>query len=208
MTANNMIKIDDNTLHIHASSIEFDAGAVLFLGHSTAGKSTIAWILSEASAVIADDSVILFRDSLSRWNVMNGEKRLDQADPSFGKIERDEEVKSSRPLLGCFRLYKAETVKSDSVEPIRLAQYLMDAVMEVDMNRVPKTLPHDNTSDIIENCRRRRRHWFHLVAEVSKLYPGWDLWFSKKSTCLELISNIEANIVSAKDPETRCDKKL
>ena len=52
-----MFAADLSGLFLHASSVVVEGVAVLFLGHSTAGKSTIARRLGKAYRVLADGSV-------------------------------------------------------------------------------------------------------------------------------------------------------
>ena len=47
----------DLGLFLHASAVVVAGGAVLFLGHSTAGKSTIARILGQSFSILADEAV-------------------------------------------------------------------------------------------------------------------------------------------------------
>lgn len=54
----------DGGLLVHASSVVFDDGAILFIGHSGAGKSTIAALAEQCGGVVlSDDRTILTVDA-------------------------------------------------------------------------------------------------------------------------------------------------
>ena len=60
-------------IYFHASSVNVSGKALLFLGHSTAGKSTISRLLSERYPVIADDKVWVSQKKNGDWMVCDGE---------------------------------------------------------------------------------------------------------------------------------------
>ena len=65
----------DLGLFLHASAVVVGGGALLFLGHSTAGKSTIARMLGQIQPVLADDSVYAARGADGWWRVVDGSFR-------------------------------------------------------------------------------------------------------------------------------------
>jgi hypothetical protein len=103
----------DGGLLVHASSIVLDGGALLFIGHSGAGKSTIAEIAESGGArVLSDDRTILtVDDGVRAWGT-----------PWHGTLARTSS--DSAPLHGLFLLHQ------DSV----------DALEEVPQSRALKEL--------------------------------------------------------------------
>ena len=59
----------DNGLLLHASSVVMPGGALLFLGRSGAGKSTMCQLLSQSFPVLADDFVFVNRNAEGTWYV-------------------------------------------------------------------------------------------------------------------------------------------
>ncbi|MGD9780945.1 MAG: hypothetical protein AB7V14_02195 [Kiritimatiellia bacterium] len=171
-------------LFLHASAVVVGGGAVLFLGHSTAGKSTIARLLGTTFPVLADDAVFASKGADGAWRVVDGGFRFGKGWNLAGWqefVRKRSAAGEGIPLRGCLRIYKAETARIDPLEPLELARCLMDAAMEIDLQRKVgrsiKGMPPGPQA--LEPVRRKRRQWFGWVAEIARGCPGWNLWFSK-----------------------------
>ena len=164
--------------HLHASAVTLDDGGALFLGHSTAGKSTIARRLSAVCPHLADDTVLAWRDERGIWRVRDGKHRngeMAALDPL--------QVPSAR-LRACFRIHKGADIRSEPLEPIELARCLMDAVMEVDVQRKCGRLDTKDSTiapAAIAEARSTRGQWFHWAAEIARICPGHRLWFPREA---------------------------
>jgi hypothetical protein len=181
---------DETGLFLHASSVVVGRGAFLFLGHSTAGKSTIAHLLGQSYPVLADDAVYANQGSDGQWRVVDGSFRFGRdALPGWPeKIRRRAAGSEAVRLRGCLRIHKAQAARIEPLAPVGLARYLMDAAMEIDQQRKfgrgPRgDFPQRGTTTAV---RQMRRHWFHQVGEIARNYPGWDLWFAKDGGGREL----------------------
>ena len=168
-------------LFLHASAVAVNGGAILFLGHSTAGKSTIARLTGTAHPVLADDSVFVSPGGDGAWRVVDGSFRFGQDEvPDFqNKIRRRAAGEGAVPLRGCFRIHKAAATRIEPLAPIDLARYLMDAVMEVDLQRKGLGV-QDSTQSLRELHRgilESRKAWFSQVAAIARSVRGWHLWF-------------------------------
>ena len=103
-------RTSDIGLFLHASAVVIDGGACLFLGHSTAGKSTIARLLGKDYPVLADDSVYAVRRSPGEetTNEPRDERRLAELakagdEEAFAELVRgrtDSVVAFLRRMLG------------------------------------------------------------------------------------------------------------
>ena len=166
-------------LFLHASAVVVDGGAVLFLGHSTAGKSTLARILAANFPVLADDAVFAARDSQGKWRVVEGGFRFEDGDIGrrLGDILRRIEQGAGIPVRGCFRLQKADQVKVEPAAPLQVARFLTDAAIEVDLQRKAGKSQAKNNPKI----REMRKRWFHWVADIARTCPGGTLYFQKCS---------------------------
>ena len=182
------------SLFLHASSVIIDGGAVLFLGHSTAGKSTIARLLGEAYPVLADDAVFVSRSPEGRWGGVDGGFRFGEGDYADWqtRIRRQIDL-NSVPLRGCLRIHKATAVRAEPMDPVELARYLMDAAMEIDMQRKYGRISGSSETEpsAWDDVMRMRRHWFSLVSEIARTCPGRHLWFSRSSKIAELSAMLE-----------------
>lgn len=184
----------DLGLFLHASAVVVEGGAFLFLGHSTAGKSTIAQMLGAAYPVLADDSVFVSRRPDGRWGVVDGGFRFENGD--FGdwqkQIRRQIERKSV-PLRGCLRIHQATETRIAPMDPVELARHLTDAAMEIDLQRKFGRSSGASKSEPVawDMVLRMRRHWFGLAAEIARTGFGGHLWFSKASHLAELSAMLE-----------------
>ena len=193
-------RTSDLGLFLHASSVVVEGGALLFLGHSTAGKSTIAQMLGAAYPVLADDSVFVSRRPDGRWGVVDGGIRFGEGDfADWQKRIRRQIDQNSVPLRGCLRIHKASEVRMGPMDPVELARYLMDAAMEIDVQRKYGRCSGLSEMEPVvwEEVLQMRRRWFGLAAEIARTCPGQHFWFSKSSQLPELSAMLEKRLKTA-----------
>ena len=178
-----MSPADDRGLFLHASSVVVGGGAFLFLGHSTAGKSTIARLLGKSFPVLADDAVYASQGADGLWRVVDGSFRFGRdALPDWPEeVRRRAAGAGAVRLNGCLRIHKAETARVAPLAPVVLARYLMDAAMEIDQQRKFGRTTNGGPSGGCTTMavRQMRQHWFHQVGEIARSHPGWHLWFAR-----------------------------
>ena len=190
-----MIKIPDKCLFLHASSVIVENRAFLFLGHSTAGKSTIAGLLGNKFQVLADDTVFVSNIRSNQWLVFDGKNRCREGDPFFRDFSHrnlEEYGRPFAPLAACLRIYKSEAVFKERVSSSKMAQYLLDAVMEVDLQRGPKFKPSGGvvSRQEVDEVRSNRLRWFSMVSLIARTLSGWKIWFSHESHFDDLIDAV------------------
>lgn len=171
-STNNLYPTNQQCLYLHASSVSVSGKALLFLGHSTSGKSTISRLLSERYPIVADDKVWVYKKN-SGWLVGDG------SDNFTAKVVNSPSTENQvrYPLLAVLRIYKAETTEITPLSPRETCRHLVDAVFEVDRQRKSKDL-------------RTIKRWFIKVAEISNKIEGWHLTFKKDASILDLIHEI------------------
>ncbi len=162
---------------LHASSVNILGKALVFLGHSTAGKSTISRLLSERYPVIADDKVWVCKKKTG-WLVRDG-----------GDGSPYEEIKSRSvvdqgeyPLLAVFRIYKSEKMGIRPLMPREACRHLVDAIFEVDCQR-----QHNNLEVI--------KQWFATAAEISRKIECGHLTFKNDKRIIKMIHDAFENKV-------------
>jgi energy-coupling factor transporter ATP-binding protein EcfA2 len=157
-------------VYLHASAVNVSEKALLFLGHSTSGKSTISRLLSERYPIIADDKVRVFQKKNNDWLVCDG------GNGYLLKKENTHSVSDQKkyPLLAILRIFKSRTMKINSLSHRETCRHLVDAVFEVDNQRKEKNL------EII-------KQWFLSLAEISKKIEGWHLTFKKDKSIIDLV---------------------
>lgn len=186
----------DLGLFLHASAVVVDGGAVLFLGHSTAGKSTIARKLGAERPVLADDSVFAGPDAAGSWRVVDGGFRFDRGwgpEDWQADVQRRFQDGQGVPVRKCFRIHQAATVRIEPMPSIELGKHLMDAAMEIDVQRKfgKKSLEKPSEHADWHEITTQRRRWFQQVAELARTCPGWHLWFAKETPIRDLLDCIQ-----------------
>ena len=177
-------------LFLHASAVVVEGGAILFLGHSTAGKSTLTRLLNPIYPVLADDAVFATRDSRGVWRVVEGGFRFEDGDVQtrIQAIHLQVQQGKGVPLRACFRLRKADKVKLEPVSQSTLARFLSDAAMEIDVQRKAGKVENG----FISGNLMLRSQWFHWAADIARKYPGWNLYFAVTSRESELCNVISS----------------
>ncbi len=186
-------------LFLHASSVEISGGAVLFLGHSTAGKSTISRLLGQRCRIIADDTVFLAKDSQGVWTVAEGKGRFipEPLSASWEAIVTACSIHAEPTRLsGCMRIFKGEPLHAERLEPYMTARCLLDAVMEVDIQRkytqhFDSVLPRTTQ---LENSIRMRKTWFRDISDMARKHPAWRLGYSKDIPADSILALVESLI--------------
>ena len=193
----------DIGLFLHASSVVVAGEAWLFLGHSTAGKSTLARLLAESAQVLADDSVFATRAAEGFWQVVDGSFRFGRDEvPGWEAEIRRRAAQGSVRVGGCFRIHKAAETRAEPMPPLETARHLMDAAMEIDRQRKfgrPRE-GEGGASTARTVTEQMRRQWFRQVAEIARTCPGWNLWFSKDANgaeAVEKLSNLMKERISS-----------
>ena len=154
---------------LHASAVNVSGKAILFLGHSTAGKSTISRLLSEHYPVIADDKVWVYQTKNGCWMVSDGSDNFRAGNGSERPVGRDQ-----YPLLAILRIFKSNTTHLDPISRKETCKYLMDAIFEIDFQRRVEDL-----------CKKK--NWFFCSAEISRKIEGWGLTFKKDASIIKII---------------------
>lgn len=160
---------DSSGLFLHASAVNVAGKALLFLGHSTSGKSTISRLLSERYPLIADDKVWICQKN-SDWLICDG----DTNSQSENRNKFSSGSKKKYPVLAVLRIFKSKTAGIKPLMPRETCRYLVDAVFEIDIQR--------KQDDLLA-----KKKWFAFVAEISKKKEGWRLTFKKDKSIIELI---------------------
>lgn len=186
---------------LHASSVVIDGGALLFLGHSSAGKTTLSQLLEKKYPVLADD-LVFASITPHGWQVVDGGYRAEDGS-IFGWeqcVRRRFALGPAIPLLGCVRIHKAQHVKTLRLDPIETARCLVDAVNEVVLQGKFR-LFQDNASDEKEAAaliRRMRMQWFQKASKIARAIPGWRLWFSRNSHFPDLFEAVSMMATQAR----------
>ena len=169
MSKVNTYKVE-NGLFLHASSVNTSKGALLFLGHSSSGKSTICRLLSKRFPILADDRVWVCTGDGEKWFARDGGFHLQRRREKLKMVPSYEMF----PLFSVIRIFKAEKSEMQPISPMESCCHLIDAVFEVIDQR-----KHDDWSV--------RKKWFSQVADIARKYPGFHLYFKKDSFIIDLI---------------------
>lgn len=166
-------KTTQKNLILHASSINISGKALLFLGHSTSGKSTISRLLSKRYPIISDDMTSVWKMKNGGWRVSDG-RRESLAKGSFHDRRNQ---KKGYPLLAMTRIYKAKSIKITPLCPREACRHLVDAVFEIESQRREKNI-------------ELNKQWFHIAAEIARTSECLRLTFRKDLSILRAVSEV------------------
>lgn len=129
------VKMDESynssNLILHASAVKADGEALIFLGPSRTGKSTIRRLLSDFSEPLADDKICLGYQAILGWTVVD----VTGFDLTTSLDSRDVFAPTKVPLGGIFRLRQSTKIFIQPITPFETCRYLADAYLEVWENR-------------------------------------------------------------------------
>lgn len=154
---------------VHASAAQVNGGALIFLGPSGTGKSTVCKLLSDYASQIAADVVYLLPGPDGRWGVADGGRRAYEGPLSV------EEAAALRPipLRAIFRLFQAPASHLKPLDGLETCRYLTDALFEVAWQR--------------EYDVATKRELFSHLAAICRAVPGYELYFDLSSATLDLL---------------------
>jgi len=176
LAGDDTLEVPSDSIYLHGAATAMGGRAILFLGHSTAGKSTLSRLLATHFTSIADDTVYVTRKGASNWFVRDGRSRSGVAlGPPANEATQNRGRENVWPLGAIVRIFKAEDLLLERIGQKRLCQHLMDAVYEVDVQR--------RFSGI-----RAAETWFRLAAELARQFPGWHLHFSPTVDTVRLLT--------------------
>ena len=153
-------------LYLHAVGILGPKGAILLMGHSGAGKTTLSNLVSDHFPILADDLVFACPNKNNDWVIIDG-KRIGIKN----KADRISFLKDSSlndyvyPLHSLVRVFAAKETKIQSLLSLNTCEYLLNAVFELHVQSLEKNI-------------FIRKKWFHSVADIARRCKGWKLRFS------------------------------
>lgn len=155
---------------IHASAVEYKGKALVFLGPSGTGKSTISQLLAgtlEGARVLADDAVYLEGQIGGGWTVSDARPRRLQEGRGVQMAHPPAQV----PLGGVFRLYQAPSFSYEAIASLETCRCLTNAFLEIPK---PREVVTSGEKGVIENWREV----FSTFAVVSRWIQGYRFYFS------------------------------
>ena len=148
-------------LVIHASAVNMAGKALVFLGPSSAGKTTICRLLSSQSMPLADDKVYAMPRPGGQWAIADASIRA-----LYGPLSEDEaNALAGVPLQAVFRLHKAPELRLGQVHPLETSRLLMRAVLELKWTRLYDA--------------RQNQSVFTSTAAIARSVPGYHLSFDR-----------------------------
>jgi len=158
-------------LPIHASAVQAEAGALLFLGPSETGKSTIRSMLEAHLPALADDIVYLVPQVEGKWGVA-----LVDTDAFWRPLSASEVAALSVvPLQAVLRLYRATEPRLERISPLETCRHLTGAFFEVYWPRycdVPA-----------------KKAAFARLARIAAATTGYHLYFERSEKTIRVLAD-------------------
>lgn len=155
---------------VHASSVRVNGGALLFLGPSEAGKSTICRLLSGFTQLVADDVAYLAPGVSGEWEIFdtNGYE---------SSLSRDQIFARDRvPLRAIFRLCQASQPRIQRIDELELCHHMTTAFFEAGISSRGNT--------------RAKKLAFSQLSTIVRSIPGYRLHFDLSPKTAEAVAAI------------------
>lgn len=150
-----------SVLTIHASAVYTKKGALLFLGPSETGKSTICGLLAPYVQQLADDAVYLIAQPTKRWEVFKADGQAYNGIPGRNVLLDSKGI----PLYAVFRLYQAATPYLVLIDSLGCCRYLTNAFFEI---------PGQRHCDTKTKCQI-----YSSLANIARAVPGYEFHFTR-----------------------------
>lgn len=157
---------------LHAGAVKTDRGALLFLGHSKAGKSTICKLLSKRYELIADDMVHVQFEENSGWVANNINSYMEERKQYAATKNQINGI----PIYAIMRIYQSNRVEAQQITQKELCLQLTNSILE----GIGQSSSYSGFS---------AKHYFRVVAEIARDISGWSLQFTKKNETLNYITS-------------------
>ncbi len=164
-----------NILLLHASAVSNADGALLFLGPSGTGKSTMWRMLSAYMSPVAEDAVCLVHQE-DEWRVVSG-GHCKRGDAAEMVVEGD--AVSYIPLRAVCRLYQAAEPQLEKMDTLLTCRYLTDAFFEIYPQR--------------GRPLEVKQHTFMNLAGIARALVGYIFHFGLSSRTPEVL-NLEMGL--------------
>jgi ABC-type dipeptide/oligopeptide/nickel transport system ATPase subunit len=154
---------------IHASAVCANSQALIFLGPSGTGKSTMCHLLDKYTQTLALDAVYLvFRGY--EWKVLRGDGI------AHGKPLPEERANSSEgvSLRAIVRLHQTTDPSLEPIDALQTCRYLTDALFEIIRQR--------------EDNFETKRFAFSCLATIARRVPGYQFHFDLSIRTPEILN--------------------
>lgn len=170
MTDNPRVPDQIGVATIHASAVCVDSGALVFLGPSGTGKSTVCRLLSAHARFLANEAVYLVPRVDGGWNVSAADHLAYE-----GPLSKEQTAAfSAAPLWAIIRLFQASVPRLEQIDALRTCRYLTDALFEIPWQREYDAA----TKGVV----------FSDLATVSRSVPGYEFYFDLSPEALEALN--------------------
>jgi hypothetical protein len=154
---------------LHASAVVAPGGALVFLGASGAGKSTIRRLLTPSFSYLAEDAVYLIPAHDGSWSVADAGHPQPLWPLSQGEAAKLRGV----PLQAVFPLAKGDDVRLERLDALSACRQLLNGLFEI-------VRQNAFTPDV-------RRRSFADVAAIARRYPAYRLVFDLSGSVVDLM---------------------
>ncbi len=156
-------------LTLHASAVQMNGGALIFLGPTKTGKTTVCKLLSAQAPRLADDVVRLIQAN-GAWETVDAGRR-GHLEPLS---EQEAAVLHGVPLRAILRLYQAPAPRLVRIDEVKMCYYLVDSFFDIVRQR-------DYALEV-------KRPVFANLAALARSIPGYEFYFDRSPQTLHVLA--------------------
>lgn len=171
----------DHGMFLHASAVQTPIGALVLMGPSNAGKTTLARMLSPVFPMIDNDTVYLRRHADGQFGVVSGQIQHSIVQ-NIGRCAGRPDVKqeNTEPLAAMWRVFKSANTVLNDVSVYYQFKYLMSGIFEVAIQ-----------NNVVAPDLEKR--WFKMAHELVQYFSVREFQFSKELCTIECVKRIFNN---------------
>jgi len=173
---------------IHASAVRTPRGALVLLGPSNAGKTTLARLLSSEYPIIDEDCMYLYRRRDGEFRACSGQihHSILQTAGRMTHVPWHEPL-SSEPVAALWRVFKSRNPALLNTTVYYQFQYIMGGIFEIGIQ-----------NEVVSPDLERR--WFNFAEALLRRIHVMEFHFSKELFTIDFIQSI-----LCKKGEERCE---
>lgn len=163
--------VSSQAFALHASAVEYQGKAVLFLGPSGAGKSTLAKLIGDQFPILADDQVYVPLNTMEARTVTDA---TNDKPPRSLSLEQIRKMTWTEIGAACL-IHQAQRCYLEDMAPINTCFHLVQSFMGVRF--------------YVKSDVSFKHKVFSAIASIARQIQGYHLFFSRNTEIVDLLTD-------------------